>query len=70
MRIALLDRLSTDASSPSKLAEALGGNTGSVSYHVKVLLAAGLIQEVRTELVRGASEHLYECTPRAARIRP
>jgi predicted transcriptional regulator len=70
MRFDLLNRLSASSSSPSKLARALDSDTGTVSYHVKVLLDSGLIQQVKTEPVRGATEHFYECTPQAAeRIR-
>jgi DNA-binding transcriptional ArsR family regulator len=46
-------------SSPRDLSSALDEKCGKVSYHMKVLAEAGLIELVITRRVRGAVEHFY-----------
>jgi DNA-binding transcriptional ArsR family regulator len=56
--------------SPSQLAVALGEPIGTVSYHVRELAEAGLLELVRTEPRRGALEHFYRVSrPAAKKIR-
>jgi DNA-binding transcriptional ArsR family regulator len=45
--------------SPSALAADLGERLGTVSYHVKIMLGLGVLEEAGTRPVRGALEHLY-----------
>jgi hypothetical protein len=45
--------------SPSKVAAALGERVNLVSYHTGVLVRAGCVELVRTEALRGATEHFY-----------
>ena len=51
----LLDRAATT----THLAEALGKPKGTVGYHLKVLVDAGLIRVVRTRQVRAMTEKYY-----------
>jgi DNA-binding transcriptional ArsR family regulator len=45
--------------SPNSLSRALGAPLGNVSYHVRHLEKAGLIELVATKQRRGAVEHYY-----------
>ena len=45
--------------SPNSLCRALGAPLGNVSYHVRHLEKAGLIELVATKQRRGALEHYY-----------
>lgn len=56
----LLDRAMTGA----QLAEALGVLKGSVGFHLRTLEQAGLVREVRTRKVRGATERYFGRTAR------
>ncbi|HYY79802.1 MAG TPA: winged helix-turn-helix domain-containing protein [Actinomycetes bacterium] len=58
--VLLLERAATI----SQLAQALGCLKGSVSHHLKVLEAAGLVRIVRTRRVRGGTERYYGRTSR------
>jgi DNA-binding transcriptional ArsR family regulator len=52
-----------DEYSPKGLAEVMGDTPlGVVAYHVRMLRGYGLVEEVRTEPVRGAVEHFYHRT--------
>lgn len=51
--------------SPKEISEALGVPLGTASFHVQELLAADVIELVRTEQRRGAVEHYYR-----AKVRP
>lgn len=44
---------------PKELAEALGAELGVASYHVRMLVARGLLTLVKTEPRRGALAHFY-----------
>jgi DNA-binding transcriptional ArsR family regulator len=45
--------------SPTRLAVVTGGSLGSVSYHVRTLVAAGVLVLADEGRVRGAVEHFY-----------
>jgi len=45
-------------------------SSGHVSYHVRALEKAGLVELVRTAKVRGATEHFYRGTPWALLYAP
>jgi DNA-binding transcriptional ArsR family regulator len=66
LRARILERLEHQTASPSELAQQLAAPLGNVSYHVRILAEAGLIELVRTTRRRGATEHHY----RAAATRP
>ena len=65
LRVQILGVLDERVASPSELAPELGASLGTVSYHVRQLEAAGLIELVRTTPRRGALEHHYR-----AKLRP
>jgi hypothetical protein len=52
--------------SPTQLSRVTGGNLGSVAYHVRTLVAAGVVELAAEQRVRGAVEHLYVLTARHA----
>jgi Fe2+ or Zn2+ uptake regulation protein len=45
--------------SPSRLSKITGHTLGGTAYHVRMLVAAGVIQLAREGRVRGAVEHFY-----------
>jgi DNA-binding transcriptional ArsR family regulator len=51
-----------EAVSPRELANALDRPLSNVSYHVRVLADRAAIALVRTEPVRGSTEHFYRVT--------
>jgi DNA-binding MarR family transcriptional regulator len=53
--------------SPNGLAQEFGEKLGNVSYHVRTLLTASLIQKAGTTPRRGAVEHYYKIAPAALR---
>jgi DNA-binding transcriptional ArsR family regulator len=59
VRAEILTELRKRPSSPSQLAEAVGESVGVVSYHVRVLAEAGLVELVGTVPKRGALQHFY-----------
>jgi DNA-binding transcriptional ArsR family regulator len=59
LRARILERLERETASPSDLADLLEAPLGNVSYHVRILAEAGLIELVRTTRRRGATEHHY-----------
>ena len=65
IQIKALHILTERVASPKEIAIELGltsAKAGYVSYHVKELLSRGLVELVRTEPRRGASEHFYRAT--------
>lgn len=64
LRGTLLDLLLERAATVAELAEAVGRPKSSVAYHVDVLLAADLLQVVRTRKVRAIDERSYGRTAR------
>jgi DNA-binding transcriptional ArsR family regulator len=49
--------------SPTRLAEVTGNTLGSVAYHMRTLLAAGVVELAEEGRVRGAVEHFYALVP-------
>jgi DNA-binding transcriptional ArsR family regulator len=49
--------------SPSKLADITHESLGSVAYHVRTLVAAGVVELADEARVRGAVEHFYAFVP-------
>jgi DNA-binding transcriptional ArsR family regulator len=45
--------------SPTRLAKVTGSTLGSVAYHVRTLVAAGVVELADEGRVRGAVEHFY-----------
>ena len=45
--------------SPTQLSRITGGTLGSVAYHVRTLVAAGVVELADEGRVRGAVEHFY-----------
>jgi DNA-binding transcriptional ArsR family regulator len=49
--------------SPTRLAEVTGNSLGSVAYHMRTLLEAGVIELADEGRVRGTVEHFYALVP-------
>jgi DNA-binding transcriptional ArsR family regulator len=49
--------------SPTQLARITGGTLGSTAYHVRTLVAAGVVELADEGRVRGAVEHFYAIVP-------
>ena len=64
LRQHVLFKYTEAVTSPSAVAAALGARVNLVSYHTGVLLRAGVIELVRTERRRGATEHFYRAALR------
>jgi DNA-binding transcriptional ArsR family regulator len=65
LRAQILEQLEQHTASPSELADELAAPLGNVSYHVRILADAGLIELVRTTRRRGATEHHYRAAASA-----
>ena len=66
IRLAIM-RTAVDQFSPKQMADSLGDvSLQLVSYHVRILRDAGLLQLTGTEPRRGALEHFYRASPDAA----
>jgi DNA-binding transcriptional ArsR family regulator len=59
LRLLILDLVLEHAMTVSELAERTVRPKGTVGYHVDVLVAAGLLQVVRTRRVRAVEERFY-----------
>ena len=59
LRMTIVDLVLERAMTVTELAERLRRPKGSVAYHVKVLVEAGLLQVVRTQKVRAIDERYY-----------
>lgn len=59
LRVQILGALERRTASPNELAAELGAPLGNVSYHVRQLASAGLLELVRETPRRGAVEHYY-----------
>ena len=59
LRSQCLTLLADRTASPAELAEELEENLGNVSYHVRKLWRAGIVEIVEEKPVRGAMEHFY-----------
>ncbi len=64
LRTRILAALEGRTRSPSELASELDASLGVVSYHVRRLVALGLVKLVRRVPRRGAVEHYYAATTR------
>jgi len=65
VRVEMLDRFHCGIHSPNQLAQAMGIQLGHAAYHVKVLRKCGVVELVKTEPRRGATEHFYRAVPRS-----
>lgn len=65
IRVKALEVLSKNEASPKEVAEMIGVRLPSVSYHVSTLHKVGLLDLVRTQKRRGATEHFYRAIPRS-----
>jgi DNA-binding transcriptional ArsR family regulator len=52
--------------SPTRLARVTGATLGSVAYHVRTLVGAGVVELADEGRVRGAVEHFYALVPNEA----
>jgi DNA-binding transcriptional ArsR family regulator len=64
LRVQALSILTERPASPKELAAALGSPVGNVSYHVRELEEAGMIELVEEKKRRGAIEHFYRAITR------
>lgn len=62
LRARLLVELEGRSASPSELAKSLNESVGVVSYHVRMLAEAELVELVGTVPRRGALQHYYRAT--------
>lgn len=70
LRARIYDLISRGEASSSEIARTLGLPVPNVSYHVRTLASAGLIEQTRTTRKRGAVETHYRATRRIRRSRP
>jgi DNA-binding transcriptional ArsR family regulator len=49
--------------SPTQVARITGGTLGSTAYHIRTLIAAGVVELADEGRVRGAIEHYYAIVP-------
>jgi DNA-binding transcriptional ArsR family regulator len=68
LRSTILDLVLERAATVSALGAAVGRPHGTVSYHVNVLLDAGMLRIVRTRRVRAVEERYYGRTGRTLHI--
>jgi DNA-binding transcriptional ArsR family regulator len=67
IQLQALTILTERVASPKEVAIELGmtgGDSGTVSYHIRALEKSGLVEEVRTEPRRGALEHFFKAVER------
>lgn len=64
MRVSILAALNKRVISPSQYARETGDKVNTVSYHFRTLTEYGLIEEVGSRPVRGATEHFFAATKR------
>lgn len=70
LRARIYKLLSDREASPAEIARALGLPVPNVSYHVRALASAGLIEASRTARRRGAVETYFKTRTRSAERRP
>lgn len=51
--------------SPRELADELSEQLSALSYHVRVLAECGAVELVRTEQIRGSTQHFYRAVVKA-----
>jgi DNA-binding transcriptional ArsR family regulator len=59
LRARILTELRKEPASPSQLADTVGASVAVVSYHVRMLVEAGLVELVEEVAKRGAVQHFY-----------
>lgn len=59
MRREILQMFGGKETSPCEVATEICQPLSSVSYHVRVLVKCGVLELVRTEQVRGSTQHFY-----------
>jgi DNA-binding transcriptional ArsR family regulator len=59
LRARILARMHYEQISPKELAQELGASIGVVSYHIRILCQAGLVELVATAQRRGTIQHYY-----------
>lgn len=59
LRARILARMHDEQISPKELAQELGASIGVVSYHIRILCQAGLVDLVATAQRRGTIQHYY-----------
>ncbi len=64
LRSRCLTRLAERTASPTELSEEFEENLGNVSYHVRKLWRAGVVEITDEQPVRGAMEHFYRAVVR------
>lgn len=64
LRVRIMGMLHEQQLSPVQIASGLGAPLRTVAYHVRMLRAAGLVEEVATRRRRGAIEHFYRALER------
>lgn len=64
LRSQCLSYLAERTASPAEIAAELGENLGNVSYHIRKLWKAGVVEIVEEKPVRGAMEHFYRALQR------
>lgn len=64
LRSRCLTLLAERTASPVEIATELGENLGNVSYHIRKLWKAGVVEIVEEKPVRGAMEHFYRAMVR------
>lgn len=64
IRIDALSVLNERVASPSEIAKLCDADLNKVGNHVRALADAGCIEEVKTEIKRGAVEHFYRASLR------
>jgi DNA-binding transcriptional ArsR family regulator len=64
LRVQILRVLQDRVASPSEIADELSASLGNVSYHVRFLARADLLELVETRPRRGAIEHYYRARGR------
>lgn len=64
LRSECLSFLAERTASPAEIAAELGENLGNVSYHIRKLWKAGVVEIVEEKPVRGAMEHFYRALKR------
>jgi DNA-binding transcriptional ArsR family regulator len=71
LRVKIMNALERDGvASPNELSAKLGEPLSDVAYHTRALRDLGVLEEVRTEQRRGATEHFYRATERALVANP
>lgn len=65
IRVLALEVLSEREASAKELSDEFGLPLSHVSYHVAELNKAGVLDEVRTQKRRGATEHFFRAIPRS-----